>query len=194
MKTKTNGNTEPSNEKLQELVLYIAINSEGDAAFGATKLNKILFFADFIAYTQFGRSITGQEYQKLPYGPAPRMLMPVRHQLEAAGAIVVRPQFRGYQQEKVFALRPPELNYFTAQEIDLVKSLIVEWWGRSASEISESSHQFVGWQAAAEGETIPYEVALVDFREPTAEEEAHCKDLEALVAEYRAGSRRPTAR
>src|ERR1035437_1475045 len=62
----------PNDDKLRELVLYIATASEGDEPFGKVKLNKILFFADFEAYRRFVRSITGHEYQKLAQGPAPR--------------------------------------------------------------------------------------------------------------------------
>ena len=35
-------------DKFRELILYIAQESEGDPNFGATKLNKILFFCDFL--------------------------------------------------------------------------------------------------------------------------------------------------
>ena len=34
--------------KLRELVLYICYLSEGDNSFGKVKLNKILFYADFL--------------------------------------------------------------------------------------------------------------------------------------------------
>ena len=53
--------------KLGELIVYIVENSLGDPYFGKTKLNKILFAADFEAYRQRGRSITGADY------PASRM-------------------------------------------------------------------------------------------------------------------------
>jgi hypothetical protein len=57
--------------------LLIATRSEGDEPFGAVKLNKLLFYADFFAYVKFGECITGQEYQKLAQGPAPRRMLPV---------------------------------------------------------------------------------------------------------------------
>jgi len=39
----------PNDRKFQELLLYVAARCEGAPTFGATKLNKILFFADFLA-------------------------------------------------------------------------------------------------------------------------------------------------
>ena len=72
-------------EKLRELVLYIAEQSECDSAFGMTKLNKLLFFSDFQAYLSTGNAITGEEYQKLPNGPAPRKILPVMQSMQDGG-------------------------------------------------------------------------------------------------------------
>lgn len=63
---------------LKELIVYIANKLALHPKFGATKLNKILFYSDFIAYAKLGKSITGEKYQKLPLGPAPKYLLPVR--------------------------------------------------------------------------------------------------------------------
>jgi hypothetical protein len=72
-------------DKLAELVLYIAKQTRGDQAAGATKLNKYLYFADFSAVRRLGRPITGADYQKLRFGPAPRRLTPVRERLLRTG-------------------------------------------------------------------------------------------------------------
>src|SRR5215467_9574991 len=74
-------NIQPNDEKFKELILYIASHSEDDPAFGATKLNKLLFFADFITYLRLGHPITGQEYQRLENGPAPRRMLPAKAEL-----------------------------------------------------------------------------------------------------------------
>ena len=55
-----------------ELIVLIASLSRDDPAFGDVKLNKLLFFSDFLAYTNLGQPITGAEYQKLDFGPARR--------------------------------------------------------------------------------------------------------------------------
>src|SRR2546430_4752145 len=108
-------------QKLAELILYIATLSEGDPRFGAVKLNKLLFFADFQAYLRFGKPITGQEYQKLEFGPAPRRLPPVLEELKRAGDVAVRVHdYYGHNQQRVFALREADLSLFTAAEVDLV--------------------------------------------------------------------------
>ena len=166
-------------DKLRELVLHISRQSEGDPCFGAIKLNKILFYADFLAYRNFGRPITGAEYQKLEHGPAPRQLKPLCDRMKREGALAVRKaEFGGYMQHRTLALREPILGKFTAEEIALVDSVIQQLWGQNASEVSERSHRFPGWQLAKLGETIPYSVALLTYRDPTEKERQHGLKLE----------------
>ena len=69
--------TAQRDKRLGELILYIASRCERAQYFGKTKLNKILFYADFLYYKKTGDSITGQEYMRLDQGPAPRRLVPV---------------------------------------------------------------------------------------------------------------------
>ena len=64
-------------DKLKQLILYVSQKYAGDSEFGSTKLNKILYFSDFLFYANTGKPITGVTYQRLPYGPAPRRMKPV---------------------------------------------------------------------------------------------------------------------
>lgn len=171
---------QPDDVKLGELILYIAQQSEGDERFGATKLNKLLFYADFLHYVQYGRSITGQAYQRLEQGPAPRRLLPVRHRLtETEAALVVDRQFYGKRQQRLIALRDPDLTVFSATEIAVVHEVLRRCWGMNGGELSDASHRFLGWLWAESGETIPYNVALIQRRLPTAGEIRHGLELEA---------------
>ena len=169
-----------SKRKLRELVLYISRGSEGDVFFGAVKLNKLLFLADFFAYRTYGRSITGAEHEKLEHGPAPRKLKPLLQWMERRKLIAVRPiELGGYTQKRTLALREPDLSKFSAEEIALVDHLIRRFWDRSASEMSDISHRLRGWQLAKVGEIIPYSVALVGNRDPTERERTYGLRLEA---------------
>ena len=75
-------------EKFRELMLYIGEQMADDPLFGATVLNKVLFFADSLAYLTLGQPITGAVYQKLEYGPAPRRLLPEQQRLIDDGRAV----------------------------------------------------------------------------------------------------------
>ncbi len=167
-------------DKLRELVLHIASQSEDDVHFGAVKLNKLLFYADFIAYRKFGRPITGAEYQKLDHGPCARPLKPLLQRMEAEKAVAEQVTDRwGYPQKRTIALREPILGKFSPEEIALVDSIIKTCRVRNARSMSDLSHNFVGWQLAKIGESIPYSVALVSRRKPTESERAYGRTLEA---------------
>src|ERR1035437_6112774 len=77
--------------RLRELMLYIAQRCADAPKFGAIKLNKILFWSDFTAFTRTGDSITGEAYHKQPFGPVPRSLKKVREGMEEKGDIQVIP-------------------------------------------------------------------------------------------------------
>lgn len=168
-----------TDEKLEELILYIAKRAEPDPAFGATKLNKILFFADFESYAQCGESITGQEYMKLEHGPVPRRLKPVMDRLTAQKRIAIEARnYKGKEQKRAVARSEPRLTMFSEVELSLVDHFIDELWGDSASKVSDLSHQFVGWKVARLKETIPYETMLISARPLTEADLEHARRLD----------------
>ena len=149
-------------EKFNELVVYIARHSEGDPTFGAVKLNKVLYYADFASFRMFHKPITGASYQKLREGPAPRELLAVRESLVKSGDawIEQRDWFTGVQHRLcIDANRSPNVELFTPDEIELVDSTIEFFYGKTAREVSDFSHHEPGWRLAEQGETIPYETA-----------------------------------
>src|SRR5450631_2039149 len=76
--------------KMEEIILHVAKESEKDDKFGAVKLNKILFYADFLSYLKRGKSITGQEYFALEEGPAPQRLLPIRQKMVKGGDLAIQ--------------------------------------------------------------------------------------------------------
>lgn len=158
--------------KFQELVLYISAKCQADPKFGAVKLNKILFLADFLAFADLGAPITGMEYFKLPHGPAPRLMMPIRDAMHERGDIVLERRdvfpFPENQQIRVIPQRAPRLDLFTAQEIALVDSVIEACSGLTGRDLSDRTHKMPAWLVAREKETIPYPAIFV---EPNLQEE-----------------------
>lgn len=170
--------------KLRELILYIARSSEGDKSFGSVKLNKLLFYSDFLAYLTLEQPITGHEYQALPQGPCPRAMLPILKQLEESDELRIREEpYFGKIQRRPLALREPHLRRFTGDEIVLVDRLIERFWGMSATKISELSHEFIGWQVVEIGEVIPYSMALIGYRDLTPQERQWAAELEPRARE-----------
>lgn len=159
----TTGVAPPYDErKFTELLLYVAKQLEGDPTGAAIKLNKVLFFAEFAHVRAYGRPITGAEYQKLKYGPAPRRLLPVRARLVEGGeARLVEEWYLGYKQDRLVPLREPDLSLLSAEEMKTVHEALGELEGATGIELSELSHEEMGWKMVAEGETIPFEAAYL---------------------------------
>ena len=171
-----NANEKPradGDTRLGELILYVAGCCDGAESFGATKLNKILFYADFIAYARSGEPITGTEYQKLKHGPAPRQLKPVeRGLLLRQDAVIQERKHFTKVQRRLVPLRDPDLDLFTGSEIAIVDEVIAALRNHNAVQVSELSHQLAGWQLAEIGETIPYHTALIPDNDWQPDEEA----------------------
>jgi hypothetical protein len=120
------------NKKMKELILYLTARSEKDPRFSPAKLNQLLFYCDFTAYRQLGRSITGYSYEKLPSGPTPKA-----------------------------AQRASNSSAISAEELRLSDQIIEDLWESSADELRDHSHNFIGWQAADLNEIIPYETVFL---------------------------------
>lgn len=154
-------------EKLKELILYIADKAAHDPTFGDTKLNKVLFFADFFAYGFHGAPITGAEYQKLRFGPAPRKLLPARRALANEGAVEVITKGRAFQATLTRAKRKANTRLFSTVQLDLVDEVFQMLEDDTAVAASEFSHDTsAGWQLVEMGETIPYETVFVSTTKP----------------------------
>lgn len=152
----------PGEERLKELILFISSECAKDPTFGATKLNKILFFSDFLFYRATGKPITGVEYFRLEFGPAPKPLVKVREEMIKNRDLVVLPSdYFQKKQQRTIPSREPELKkYFKPVEIAFVLTIIRSLWGKTAREVSDMSHQ-LAWRIVADRESIPYEACFL---------------------------------
>lgn len=167
-------------EKFGEALLYVAAGLEEDPAGGAVKINKALFNADFGHMRGYGRPITGAEYQKLPYGPAPRRLVPVRSRLIESGAAQLREElYLGRTVKKLVPLRLPDVTQLSTSELAMLDQAIAVEKARSGFEASAASHDEPGWQMVEENESIPYETAFL--RRPVVTERIRRRVAELAV-------------
>jgi hypothetical protein len=162
-------NTEGADRRLGELMLFVAKRCENDPTFGATKLNKILFFADFSSFLKTGKSVTGAVYMRQDKGPVPRRLVPAREELlDQRRAVVQQNQlWNGMVQNRLIALDQANLTVFSKDELQQVDAVIENLHGKTAAEVSQLSHEeCLAWEIAEDGEDIPYEAAfLLPIRE-----------------------------
>lgn len=154
--------------KTAELILLVAKHTENDPTSGSTKLNKILYFAEVSHLRRTGSPITASVYQKQPHGPTLRRMQPFIRDLESDGAVKeIEEDYFGFAQKKLVPLREPDLSEFSAEEIESVLDMVRQFWGKSAKEVSDISHDDPGWRAVDIGDTIPLELAFVGQPEIT---------------------------
>ena len=168
--------------KLAELMLYVSAKSQEDQRFGATKLNKLLFYAEFMMFAKYGRPITGATYQRLDHGPAPRELPPIRRELtESRAAVIVPRDYFGLPQHALVPLREPNLALFAGEEIAMVDWVIEKCWHETAASLSAATHRLPGWIFANEGEDIPYSAVFLSKHPLTPHEVTRGEDVAKLL-------------
>lgn len=155
MKDKT------TEDKLKLVTHYIIDKCEDSQNFGSVKLNKILWFADVIAYRHWGVSVTGSKYIRRKMGPVPDRILAVRKQLEDEGKITITHPKYMYDSTLFKSKEKPVLTNLSEDEIELLDLLSDQICNEfSATEISNVSHDDV-WNAAVDGEEIPLTATLV---------------------------------
>lgn len=165
-------------QKFAELLLYVASRMSSDPTFGATKLNKVLFYCDFFHYADQGVAITGAEYQRLRNGPAPRRLLPVQADLVASdAAYIVRTAVGQFVQKRLVPLREADLRLFSAPEIAYVEKIIDWLEGRTATAVSRMTHHMLAWKITEPGETIPYNAVFLYDGPLTEDVVLHAKQI-----------------
>ncbi|MGJ3264464.1 MAG: Panacea domain-containing protein [Salinarimonas sp.] len=131
------------------------------------KLNKVLWYADLEHHRRHGRSLTGlRDYVRLPMGPVPPTIKAALARLVADGAIAERrtPVFDFEHREFVW-LREPEIESFSADEIDILNRVIEAVCGHTAAAVSDATHDAL-WQELANGAPMPIGAAAVRARAP----------------------------
>jgi hypothetical protein len=152
-------------DKLAELILYVADELLDDAPGGVTKINAILFVAEFSHIRAYGTPITGVAYQKVDRGPTPRRLVPVRQKMIEDGAAYFRvDDYFGRPLHRLVPERAADKSKFAASELRIVDQVVQALWGKTASDVSATSQLEMGWKLVAEGEDIPFSTAFLAKR------------------------------
>jgi hypothetical protein len=161
-----------SRKKFNALVHYTCWKCQDPTKLGAVKLNKVLWYTDTSAFVQTGKAVTGAKYVKRQFGPVPAAIVPVLNELANEGKLAIREtDFFGRPKREFFAIIPPDISAFTADEVSLADEVIdIICNGHTAGSISEATHNRI-WKLAELGEEIPYSAVLaVDLGEVTEDD------------------------
>jgi hypothetical protein len=169
-------------DKFRESIVYIAQETESDHSFGAIKMAKALWLADFWAYERLGKPITGATYQRIEHGPAAREYRPVVGNMLSEG--VIRESVGTDHNENVKKLTVPkkqEIQLLSGDEMAVLVEAIRYLQPMTTSEIEKMAHEWKGMDYVADKMAIPYGVIL--YPETPIQPNEHIKELARRVAE-----------
>ncbi len=157
-------------DRLREMILYVSDKFRLAPRWGKTKLNKVLWRADFEAYAQRRVPVTGCPYVRLRNGPAPAEMVPVF--AEMINADLVRLDYVGFGQgiteERIVPNVAPNLRWFSHDDLSFIDEAVEHFWADTAAEVSEASHG-LAWASREDNDPMPYELAFFSERGLTLE-------------------------
>lgn len=137
-----NGYKTPSELKVANMIAYF---SKSISNLFKTKLNKLLFYSDFLNYKNTGYSISGITYRAIQMGPVPAEYNKLYIKLVDDKLVNLEyVQFQsGYGEALQGKCFSPEL--FTVKELESMKNVLTKFGKKSTNEMVEFSHLEPAW-------------------------------------------------
>lgn len=140
------GYRNPSLEKFSEMVVFFSEHIEPFK----TKLNKLLFYADFLMFKQSCFSISGVRYRAIDMGPVPNNFQSIFEYLANNNYIDIHytrfPQGYAGEQFKGRKDRPFNQQLFTEVEMSVLTKVAEVFKDSSTNTIIETSHLEDAWE------------------------------------------------
>ena len=155
------GYRNPNFEKITEMVVYF---SDKLSPF-KTKMNKLLFYADFLMFKQSCFSISGMRYKAIEMGPVPINFQSIFEYLANKDEIdIFTTEFpQGYigEQFKSKNDRPFRAELFSENELNVLEKVATVFKPTSTNEMIELSHLEEAWKKNEKNKSvISYEYAF----------------------------------
>jgi uncharacterized phage-associated protein len=164
-------------KKLDECIWFFVKHANNEH-FGKTKLMKLLYYADFDSFEQFGEPITGATYLRWPQGPVPRQAETAQDLLAARHKIAFEPVPSGnYERFAYRLLEEPEYTELSERDLSVLHAVADRWKHHSLEQIVAATHGEAPWLAVLPNREIPYHLAL--YRNTYGELDLDPEELEA---------------
>lgn len=142
-------------ERLKQIIIYYLQNCNRKFN-DRIKLNKLLFYTDFMHYSQSGYSVSGISYRAIPYGPAPSKYDLIFSFLEQDDDFTLTQ--KNISNGNIVELYETNVEFhksrFLETELETMK-LILGLFGETSSwDIIEISHQETAWTELSQSRAI----------------------------------------
>jgi len=154
-RTINNGFGQLSVSKVSAMVKFFIFNEGG---IYPTKLNKEMFYADFLHYKLHGRSISGLQYQAIQYGPVPVHYDTIYDNIEGINKEIIV----SYNTESTqLSCDNFDATVFSEQELQTLHAVLAAIHPMTTQEIIQKSHEEDAWLNHRDGnQVIPYSEAF----------------------------------
>ncbi len=150
-----------SKHKTRKVAHYIIAHTE-PSQLGATKLYKVMWYADVLHYRRYGETISGQvSYVRMDKGPVPNGIYEALDSLKDNQTVFEQqtPAPVGNRREFI-CLKRAEASWFSSTEIETLHEAIDVIVRLSAKEASNRTHGPI-WEELLNGEQMPVRAAAV---------------------------------
>lgn len=132
--------------KFRNVLLYILWKCGANPNVGKTIIYKLLYFTDFKFLEQFWRYITWIKYVKFPRWPVPYDFDIYVNEMKEEWLLTqVITEFWWYPQYKLIPNKWYDEKSLTKEETEFMDKIISQYSNKTATEISELSHQELPW-------------------------------------------------
>ena len=149
-----------------QAILYILQKMGGTC--DIHRCHKILYFSDNEHLSKYGRSITGDAYVRMDFGPVPTciydLFKAVRGDSFFASQVddVRRNCFHFINNKDITATALPDMSYLSDSDVEMLNKYIAQLNDKDFSEVSDASHGYA-WSHTAQNGVISVRDRLTEM-------------------------------
>ena len=149
-----------------QTILYILKKMGGTC--DIHRCHKILYFADNEHLSKYGRSITGDAYVRMDFGPVPTciydLFKAVRGDSYFASQVddVRQDCFHFINNKDIAAVASPDMSYLSESDVEMLDKYIAQLKEKDFNEVSDASHGYA-WSHTAQNGIISVRDRLTEM-------------------------------
>ncbi len=144
--------------KLKQMLVYFSEKSDGEFE---TKLNKLVFYADFLHCKRHAKSISGTVYAHANWGPVPNNYKFILLAAESEGLIKGEEvNYKDYTGTLYKNSVTTNKSVFTPEELKTMDDVFEFFKGMNSGAIAEYSHKEKAYIETGSGEPISYKYCM----------------------------------
>ncbi|MGL5619366.1 MAG: type II toxin-antitoxin system antitoxin SocA domain-containing protein [Tannerellaceae bacterium] len=135
------GYVKPNINRIKNIILYFVTKNEGVFE---TKLNKLLFYSDFLCFKETGSGLTGLSYKAIAFGPVPQQYATIYENIKGTESeIIIFPN--GNAGKRIIGHEKFNPELFSVKELEILERVFNRFKDCTACNISNISHEEDAW-------------------------------------------------